>query len=90
MSNKEVIEQLESLKAHCESMRESGEEWEKDVRALEYAIRELERTAQEVPVQEQSTIYVNLDENFTKEVIETISKLNKLLNQKLTEVIING
>ena len=90
MTNKEVIEQLESLKAHCESMRESGEEWEKDVRALEYAIRELERTAQEVPVQEQSTIYVNLDENFTKEVIETISKLNKLLNQKLTEVIING
>ena len=55
MSNKEVINQLESLKAHCESMRESGEEWEKDVRALEYAIKELERTAQEVPVQEQST-----------------------------------
>ena len=82
MSNKEVINQLESLKAHCESMRESGEEWEKDVRALEYAIRELERTAQEVPVQEQSTIYVNLDEDFTKEIVATISKLNKLLNQE--------
>lgn len=52
MSNKEVIEQLESLKAHCESMKESGEEWEKDVQALNYAIKELERTAQEVPVQE--------------------------------------
>ena len=62
MSNKEVIEQLESLKAHCESMRESGEEWEKDVRALEYAIRELERTAQEVPVQEQSKkINISID-----------------------------
>lgn len=54
MLNKEVIEQLKSLKAHCESMKESGEEWEKDVQALEYAIEELERTAQEVPVQEQS------------------------------------
>lgn len=54
MLKKEVIEQLKSLKAHCESMRESGEEWEKDVQALEYAIEELERTAQEVPVQEQS------------------------------------
>ena len=53
MSNKEVIEQLKSLKSHCESMKESGEEWEKDVQALEYAIKELERTAQEVPVQEQ-------------------------------------
>lgn len=53
MTNKEVIEQLKSLKAHCESMKESGEEWEKDVQALEYAITELERTAQEVPVQEQ-------------------------------------
>ena len=53
MCNKEVIEQLKSLKAHCESMKESGEEWEKDVQALEYAIKELERTAQEVSVQEQ-------------------------------------
>ena len=53
MSNKEVIEQLRSLKAHCESMKESGEEWDKDAQALEYAIKELERTAQEVPVQEQ-------------------------------------
>jgi len=53
MLNKEVIEQLKSLKAHCESMKESGEEWEKDVQALEYAIEELERTAQEVPVLEQ-------------------------------------
>lgn len=51
-------------------------------RALGNAIKELERSAQEVPVQEQSTIYVNLDENFSKEVIETISKLNKLLNQE--------
>lgn len=52
MTNKEVIEQLKSLKAHCESMKESGEEWEKDVQALEYEIEELERTAQVVSVQE--------------------------------------
>ncbi len=39
-------------------------------------------TAQEVPVQEQSTIYINLDETFTKEVIEKISELNKLLSQE--------
>lgn len=53
MLKKEVIEQLRSLKAHCESMKESREEWGEDVQALEYAIKELERTAQEVPVQEQ-------------------------------------
>ncbi|WP_346961794.1 hypothetical protein [Clostridium sp.] len=39
-------------------------------------------TAQEVPVQEQPTIYINLDETFTKEVIEKISELNKLLSQE--------
>lgn len=59
MLKKEVIEQLKSLKAHCESMRESGEKWEKDVQALEYAIEELERTAQEVPVQEQYIDFAN-------------------------------
>lgn len=59
MCNKEVIEQLKSLKVHCESMKESGEERKKDVQALEYAIKELERTAQEVPVQEQ---YVSFDD----------------------------
>lgn len=58
MLKKEVIEQLESLKSHCESMKDSGEEWEKDVQALDIAIKELERTAQEVPVQEQ---YLNFD-----------------------------
>lgn len=56
MLNKEVIEQLKSLKAHCETMKESGEEWKKDVQALEYAIKELERTAQEVPVHEQLSL----------------------------------
>lgn len=56
MLNKEVIEQLKSLKAHCESMKESGEEWGKDVQALEYAIAELERTAQEATVQEQLSL----------------------------------
>lgn len=95
MSNKEVIEQLESLKAHCESMRESGEEWEKDVRALEYAIRELERTAQEVPVQEQLktilgndiTIFVK-DEGsncYEAEIADSRKRI-KLLNIELRKV----
>ena len=52
-----VVEQLRSLKTHCESMKESGEEWEKDAQALDYAIEKLTRTAQEVPVQEQCDNY---------------------------------
>lgn len=59
MNKREVIKQLISLKTHCESMKGSGEEWEKDVQALEYAIKELERTAQEVSVQEQSDMNFN-------------------------------
>lgn len=40
-------------------MKGSGEEWEKDVQALEYAIKELKRTAQEVPVREQYINFIN-------------------------------
>ncbi len=68
MLKKEVIEQLESLRAHCESMKESGEEWEKDVQALDIAIKELERTAQEVPVQEQSMSNIGITADFVKRV----------------------
>lgn len=62
MSNKEVIEQLRSLKVHCESMKESGEEWERDVQALEYAIEELEGTAQEAEENPKSMIIEILEE----------------------------
>ena len=71
MLNKEVIEQLKSLKAHCESMKESGEEWEKDIQALEYAIAQLERTAQEVPVQEQF-VEIKIDsQTVAKSILKT-------------------
>lgn len=70
MLKKEVIEQLRSLKAHCESMKESGEEWEKDVQALDIAIKELERTAQEVPVQEQLKSSIITELGNSKVIIE--------------------
>ena len=70
MLKKEVIKQLESLRAHCESMKEIGEEWEKDVKALEYAIKELERTAQEVPVQEQLKSSIITELGNSKVIIE--------------------
>lgn len=71
MLKKEVIEQLESLKSHCESMKDSGEEWEKDVQALDIAIKELERTAQEVPVQEQLQSSITTELGNTKVIIES-------------------
>lgn len=37
---------------------------------------------QEVPIEEQSKIYINLDETFTKEVTNKISELIKLLSQE--------
>lgn len=80
MLNKEVIEQLRSLKAHCESMKESGEEWEKDIQALEYAIEELERTAQEVPVQEQYVTFKIDSKEIAKVVINEINKQQKQSN----------
>ena len=61
-------------------MKESGEEWEKDVQALEYAIAQLERTAQEVPVREQ---YVTLkidSKEIAKVVINEINKQQKQSN----------
>ena len=70
MLKKEVIKQLESLRAHCESMKDSGEEWEKDVQALDIAIKELERTAQEVPVQEQLQSSITTELGNTKVIIE--------------------
>ena len=71
MLKKEVIKQLESLRAHCESMKESGEEWEKDIQALDIAIKELERTAQEVPVQEQLQSSITTELGNTKVIIES-------------------
>ena len=44
MINQEIIEQLESLKSHCEDFREDEEcVWAKDVEALDKAIEALEK-----------------------------------------------
>ena len=53
MNKKEALNQLKSLHYDMEHFQEI-ESKEEDVKALEYAINELEKTAQEVPVQEQS------------------------------------
>ena len=42
MTNEEVIKQLENLLEHCFDMAKYGEEtWERDCKALEYAIEKL-------------------------------------------------
>ena len=42
MTKNEAIDQLESLLAHCKTMRESGEIWARDCEALDVALKELE------------------------------------------------
>lgn len=56
MKREEVINQLKELIEDRKSFMigEYDDCYDKDVQSLEFAIRELERTAQEVPVQEQS------------------------------------
>ncbi|MDO4486050.1 MAG: hypothetical protein Q4C46_05570 [Bacillota bacterium] len=47
MTNKEIIEQLKSLKSHCEDFREDEESvWAKDVEALDSAIEALGKQMQ--------------------------------------------
>lgn len=53
MNKEKTLMQLKDLLYNFENF-ESVETTEDDVQALRYAILELERTAQEVPVQEQS------------------------------------
>ena len=53
MDKEKALIQLKDLLYNFENF-ESVETTEDDVQALKYAINELERTAQEVPVQEQS------------------------------------
>lgn len=43
MTTKEIIEQLKSLKNHCEDFREEGSVWSKDVEALDRAIEAVEK-----------------------------------------------
>ena len=78
MKREDVIKQLESLKLHCENMAYYGVfDSAVDVEALEIAIEAVKGTAQEVPVQEQYTIYINPSEVICKVIIEKM-----LLNQQ--------
>ena len=64
MKREEVINQLKELIEDRKSFMigEYDDCYDKDVQSLEFAIRELERTAQEVPVQEQSKqINISID-----------------------------
>lgn len=55
MNNKQAVEQLKDLKKDRESFitKDADEIYKKDIEALDIAIKALEGTAQEVPVQEQ-------------------------------------
>ncbi len=73
MNRKEVIEQLKDIRADRKSFMvgDYDEVYAKDVQALDYAIKELERTAQEVPVQEQSIKFDSLPKINAERIIIT-------------------
>lgn len=77
MNRQEVIRQLIDLHYNFRNYCEV-EATEEDVQALEYAINELERTAQEVPVQEQSSDGIKkVAKEIAKAVINEITKQQK-------------
>ena len=72
MTREQVIEQLKDLVKDRESFCVGDYDvvFEQDIQALEYAIKELERTAQEVPVQEQLASSITTKLGGTSVVIE--------------------
>ena len=84
MNKKEALNQLKSLHYDLEHFQEI-ESKEEDVKALEYAINELEKTAQEVPVQEQLILNINgfKIKEITSEVVQ------KFLNQS-DNILLSG
>ena len=97
MNREQVINRLKDLMLERKSFITGDyydEAYKKDVQALEYAIKELERTAQEVPVQEQSNKLhlfivknnlIQLDDLKLKGVISyTLQKTSRLDLQELT------
>ncbi|MBS6501606.1 MAG: hypothetical protein KH415_08240 [Clostridium sp.] len=62
MDNKQAIKELKELIEDRKSylVGDYDKSFERHIQALEYAIEELERTAQEVPVQEQLFSYDGL------------------------------
>lgn len=86
MNRKEVINQLKELIEDRKSFMvgDYDEVYDKDVQALEHAIKEL--TAQEVPVQEQY-VTVKIDsKEITKVVIDELRKQQKQSNITLIPV----
>lgn len=77
MNNKQAIEQLKDLKKDRESFltKDADEVYTKDIEAIDIAIRTLERTAQEVPVQEQ--------------LIEKLKYLSNSIDSAISEVVQN-
>ena len=60
MTEREIIEQLKSLKSHCEDFRDEEDSvWAKDVEALDSAIEALEK---QVP---KKTTYIHLNTRYT-------------------------
>ena len=58
MTNQEIIEQLKSLKSHCEDFRDDEDcVWSKDVEALEKAIEALEKQISKKPTYEGDGYY---------------------------------
>lgn len=79
MNNKQAIEQLKSLRDFQNQYVEDTDDivdsiYKQDVEALEIAIKALEGTALEVPVQEQQLIIFNIDG----------SSISKVLTKNLT------
>lgn len=86
MNRKEVINQLKELIEDRKSFMvgDYDEVYDKDVQALEHAIKEL--TAQEVPVQEQY-VTVKIDsKEIAKVVIDELRKQQKQSNITLIPV----
>lgn len=77
MKREEAIIKLKDLLYNFKEFT-SIETMEEDVQALEYAIKELERTAQEVPVQEQ---YVTLKIDSTEIARIVIDEINRQQKQ---------
>ena len=70
MTREQVIDQLKDLVKDRESFCVGDYDvvFELDIQALEYAIKELERTAQEVPFQEQAMSNIGITADFVKRV----------------------
>ncbi len=77
MTREQAIEQLKDLVKDRESFCVGDYDvvFELDIQALEYAIKELERTAQEVPVQEQLVSNIDITADFVKRgIIPSLKK----------------